>query len=240
MRNHLLLLLVMVVAVSCGRRTVTGKGSVETVRKELPGAFSSIIIDAPLTANIHVVPDAPVSLSFTGYPNLVEELRVSVEQETLTISGRTSVVFDTDAAIIADITVPSAKALDIRGLAESKLDGDIKGNDFRLGISGAGDVTIQQIHVRRLEAKISGAGDVHLLSGAVDETEYRVSGAGSIRSFGVEAKKVTAKVSGAGDIDVFASETLDAKVSGAGTIRYKGSAQVKSKTSGVGSVVAVN
>ncbi|HRO42422.1 MAG TPA: head GIN domain-containing protein [Flavipsychrobacter sp.] len=241
MRNVLVLcLLTFLIASSCGRRTITGKGESTTMDRTISENFSAISIEAPLTAKIHVRPGIQSSVQFTGYKNIIEEIRTKVEQNTLVIEGKHSIDFDTDKDILAEITVGSLSELSIHGAADAKVDGAITGSEFNLVISGAGDVTVEKINVTNLNAKISGAGNVILLAGNVSTAEYKVSGAGNINSFGIQANNVKAKVSGAGDIDVYASQTLEAKVSGAGTIQYKGNASVKSETSGIGSIIAAN
>ena len=242
MKNYVLYfaILALTVTTSCGRRTVTGNGETVTVQRDPGGNFSVIDIEAPLTATIHVVPGAKSTVTFSGYKNLVDQIRLRTEGSTLVIESKHSIRFDTDKDVQADITVPSLSELLIDGKADAKIGGDITGDVFKLVISGAGDVSVEKLAVGKLEAKISGAGNVTLHSGTVGTAEYKVSGAGNIDGFGVQARHVKAKVSGAGDIDVFASETLEAKVSGAGTIQYKGAASVKSETSGIGTIVAAN
>jgi len=231
-------LVILAPAIGCGERTIKGAGESTTQARTVSGTISAIDIVAPVTAEIHVVPGAQPSIQFTGYKNLVEEIRTKTEGNTLVIESRRSIRFSTGEDVTATITVPTLEELSIHGAADAKVDGEIRSNDFRLVISGAGDVSIAQLHVNTLEAKISGTGNVELLSGDAASAEYKVSGAGNIRSFGVQTAKVKAKVSGTGNIDVFATHSLEAKVSGAGTIQYKGSATVKSETSGIGSVVA--
>lgn len=230
----------LLVVLSCGRRSVSGAGAETIVRRDLSGDINSITLKAPLQATIHVVPDAVPSITMSGYANVVEHYRTKNEGNTLTVSSKPSLRIDTDKEVVADITVPALSSLRIEGQSNAKIEGVVSGNSLRLVISGAGDVSVGKVVVRHLEAKISGAGNVNFSNGTVGSATYQISGAGSMSAFGVQATQVKAKVSGTGDIDVFASRQLDAKVSGAGTIRYKGGATVKSETSGIGTVESAN
>jgi len=240
MNKALLFAFAALVITSCGRRTITGRGASTTINRNISGSFQAIDISAPVTAHVHVQPGSAAAVHFSGYKNLIDALKTNVEGNVLHIESQHSINFDTDKDVVADITVGSLSELGIHGAADADVDGVISGGDFRLNISGAGDVSIEKVNVTSLEAKISGAGNVNINSGAVTNADYKVSGAGNISSFGVQAANVKAKVSGAGDIDVYASRTLEAKVSGAGTIQYKGAASVRSETSGIGSIVAAN
>jgi hypothetical protein len=203
-------------------------------------AFTSVDISAPLTATIHVVPGAQPSVKLSGYKNLLQEVKAKVEGSTLKIFNEHSINFDTDKEISADITVSSLSDLDIHGAADALVDGNITGDEFRLKISGAGDVSIEKLTVSNLTATISGAGDVGISSGSVGTAQYSISGAGNIKTFNMQANDVRAKVSGAGDMEVTALRSLDAKVSGAGSIRYKGNPTLKSETSGIGEIAAAD
>jgi len=228
----------VVLFTSCGRRTVNGGGEVTTVTPNVSGNVSRIDIGSSVNAKIHVQPGAAVSVTLSGYKNLLDELTTTVEGNTLHIKGKHSINFSTDKDVEATITVGSLDELAIHGTADATIDGEINSNDLNLEITGAGDVDVDKVNVKQLTARISGAGNVNINSGTATNATYKVSGAGDVSTFNVQAENVTASVSGTGDIKVFASKTLDASVSGAGSVEYRGSPNVKSKTSGIGSVAA--
>jgi hypothetical protein len=223
---------------SCGRRVVNGSGEVSTVTPNVSGNVSRIDIGSSVNAKIHVQPGATLSVTLSGYKNLLDELTTTVEGNTLHIKGRRSISFNTDKDIEANITVGSLNELAIHGAADATVDGEINGGDLNLEITGMGDVDVNKVNVQQLTAAISGAGNVKINAGTATNATYKVSGAGDVSTFNVQAENVTATVSGTGDIKVFASKTLDASVSGAGSVEYKGTPNVKSKTSGIGSVAA--
>jgi hypothetical protein len=241
MKKALLLsfLVVTILASSCGRRVITGRGAMETQVRPVT-AFNMIDISAPLSANIHVQPGAQPSVKLSGYKNLLDEIHTEVEENTLKISNQNSINFDTDKEITAEITVASLSDLGVHGAGDALVDGDITGTDFKLKISGAGDVSIEKLTVSNLTASISGAGDVEIAGGRASSAKFSISGAGNIKTYDIPVDDVKAKVSGAGDMEVTALRTLEAKVSGAGSIRYKGHPTIKSETSGVGEIAAAD
>lgn len=233
------LVLTMLVLSSCGRRVVIGRGEM-TSDERSPGPFTMIDIEAPITADIHIKPGAPASIQLSGYENLLEQIQTTVAGNTLKIYTSDHTNLDTDKEILADITVPSLSDLRIQGSGDAKVYGSVTGDEFKLKISGAGNVWVEKVELDHLAATISGVGDVEVAGGSATSAEYTISGAGNMNSFAVNAADVVAKVSGTGQIDVFASKSLEAKVSGAGSIKYKGHPQLHSKTSGIGSVVAAD
>jgi hypothetical protein len=241
MKNSLLLsfLFATILLSSCGRRVITGSGVTDSQVRTVT-AFNMIDIEAPVDATIHVQPGAQPSVTLSGYSNLLNEIRTEVEGSTLKIANRNSINFDTDKDVSAEITVSSLSDLAIHGAADAIVKGNVTGSDFKLKISGAGDVSIEKLTVGNLTAGISGAGDVDINGGSANEAHFTISGAGNIKTYNLQANDVSAKVSGAGDMEVTALRSLDAKVSGAGSIRYKGHPALKSKTSGIGEIAAAD
>ena len=217
------------------------KGSGNFVSEErTTQSFSTIEISAPVTANIHVRADAQPSVKLLGYESLLSEIDVNVEGNALKISSKKAIDFDTDKDVVAEIMVSSFSDLSIMGASDANVDGSLRERDFSLKISGAGDVSLEELTVNNLTSTISGAGDVEIKSGSANTAHFKISGAGKVDAYGLQANVVSAKVSGAGDMNVTALKTLEAKVSGAGTIRYKGQPTLKSETSGIGEIAAAD
>lgn len=105
----------------------------------------------------------------------------------------------------------------------------------RLGIEGAGDVSIAGLNGGSFSASIEGAGDI-VLEGSVDKATISIEGAGDVSAYGLAAKAATVSIEGAGSIEVAASDALEATIDGAGSIRYRGNPKVGSKINGVGTI----
>lgn len=240
MKSLLLILsFAIILFASCGKRVVKGNGNLVSEGRNV-SAFTMIDISAPLTATIHVQNGVAPSVQLSGYKSLLDEIETTTEGNTLKIKSKDFINFDTDKDVQAVITVASLNDLGIHGAADATVDGIVNGTNFKLKISGAGDVTIERIEVSNLVATISGAGDVKINSGISDKAQFTISGTGNINSYAMQCNDVVAKVSGAGDMQVTAIKSLEAKVSGAGSIHYKGTPALKSETSGIGEIAAAN
>lgn len=105
-----------------------------------------------------------------------------------------------------------------------------------LRISGAGNVTYQDINQDELSLDVSGAGTIKV-QGKVNRLEADVSGAGDIAAYQLSAIHGRFRVSGAGDIKALVTTSVVARVSGAGTIKIRGNPpQRDTDVSGVGKI----
>jgi hypothetical protein len=104
-----------------------------------------------------------------------------------------------------------------------------------LTISGAGNVTANNIDTPNLEVVTSGAGRINMSGKATNEV-ITLTGAGSFEGENLLSETARVSTSGVGRAIVNASKTLDVNISGAGAVEYIGSPQVTRQISGVGSV----
>jgi hypothetical protein len=104
-----------------------------------------------------------------------------------------------------------------------------------LTISGAGNVTANNIDTPSLEVVTSGAGRINMSGKATNEV-ITLTGAGSFEGENLLSETARVSTSGVGRAIVNASKTLDVNISGAGAVEYIGSPQVTRQISGVGSV----
>jgi hypothetical protein len=104
-----------------------------------------------------------------------------------------------------------------------------------LTVSGAGDITANNIDTPRMEVATSGAGRISM-SGKAAEEAITLTGAGSFEGENLLSETASVRTSGVGRAIVNASKTLDVNISGAGAVEYIGNPQVTKQISGVGSV----
>lgn len=135
----------------------------------------------------------------------------------------------------AYVSFKTLKALSASGACNVFLDGKVKGDAFRLELSGASDFT-GAIDVGRLEVEQSGGSDSRL-TGKARSARLQVGGASEVKGFDLVVEEANVKASGASDVDLTVSGTLDADASGASDIRYKGKGVTRSVQSGTASSV---
>lgn len=224
---------------SCMQNIVVGKGDKVTEQRAIQ-AFTSIEISAPVDAIITMDNGASPTLELNGYKNVFAHIKTEIKGNTLHIFTDKNVRIDNDRGVDILIRMPQLSGISISGASDVEVKNTITGDEFSLTVSGAGDIDIDDVNVKRFVTDLSGAGDLTIKKGTAEQANYQLSGAGDIDAYSLVAKNVIASVSGVGDIKLNATESLDASVSGAGSIDYKGHPVVKSDKSGVGSIEDTN
>ncbi|MBS1587408.1 MAG: DUF2807 domain-containing protein [Bacteroidetes bacterium] len=222
---------------SCRENTISGHGNIGNEMRNT-GSFTAIEISVPLKASIRV--GAAQSVKLSGYSNILKYIKTEVKDNKLKIFTDPGVNIDNAEYLNAEISIPSLSQLVMEGAPDAEVHGPITGQDFQLTISGASDVTIDEVNTTHFSTTVSGAGDVKVSKGTVQQAEYSVAGAGDIKAYGLHSTETSATVAGAGDVDVYAEQKLTTSISGAGTVRYKGHPQVTTQTSGMGGVEDAN
>lgn len=227
-------------AASCKRNVLRGEGS-RTTSAPAVSSFSAVDINIAVKADITVQNGAQPGIQFNGYENIIKHIKTSVKNNTLYITSDLDDMWDIDLdGVTANITVPSITALTLTGAPDANMHGNITGSDFKLEISGASKVVIDNINVDNFSSEVSGAADIEVKGGAVKKASYEISGAGKILAFPLQAAETSASISGAGKSEVTALTKLHASISGAGTIKYKGHPEVTQEVSGVGTISNAN
>lgn len=134
----------------------------------------------------------------------------------------------------AYVTVKSLELIDISGAVKLTTFDPLKGDRFKLSMSGASVAKIE-VEVEDLRIEGSGASEI-ILQGSAKNQTLRSSGATSYSAYDLESEYADIKMSGAGSARVSVSEELDVRLSGASDVRYKGSPSVNTSTSGASSV----
>ncbi len=243
MKKYLLLFtcfITMVYASSCKRNVLRGEGN-KTSSSPSVTSFSAVNIDISVKAEITVQSGAQPGIQLNGYGNVIKHIKTTVKDNVLYITSDLGEMWDMDCDdVTAQITVPSITALKLTGAPDANMHGNIAGSNFKLEISGASKVVIDNINVDDFSSEVSGAADIEVKGGAVKKASYEISGAGKILAFPLQATETTASISGAGKNEVTALSKLSATISGAGTIKYKGHPSITQEVSGVGSISDAN
>jgi hypothetical protein len=198
-------------------------------------------VELPLKVEINVQEGAQPSMKVSGYENVAKHIKGTIKGNTLVITDDLDDSWDIKCdGMTVVLTVPSLTALSLSGAPDATIHGNVTGSEFKMDLSGACEVVIDNLNVDKLSSDMSGASEVTIKSGNVRVADYDISGAGDISAYGLQTKETSISISGAGDSKVSASEKLTASVSGAGEVKYKGHPSVSQNISGAGSVTAVN
>ena len=141
----------------------------------------------------------------------------------------------TNRKLKAYVTAVSINRLSVSGASYASIDGEIKSEDLKIGISGASEVK-GMVEVNSLKLDVSGA-SVARLSGSASNASLEASGACKINSYDLKIANCKASSSGASDIKVTVTGELNGDASGGSNIYYKGAGMGKSlNTSGGASI----
>ena len=171
--------------------------------------------------------------------NVRNRIKTEVKDGVLKIwmDGKDGINFSIrgDRALKAYVSFKTLDRLSASGGSDVAVDGTIKSNNLKLGISGGSDFK-GKVNVTKLEVDQSGGSDVDI-SGTADEINLEASGGSDFDGYELITNNCTISASGGSDINITANKELSAEASGASDISWKGNATVKkAKASGAGSV----
>ena len=204
------MLLAAILCGSCIMPGVEGSGNVITESREVSD-FNEIVLGG--TGRVVVDVTGTESLTIGAEDNIMPllETRVSNGRLRLDTSGSISPTVE----IVYTITAETLDGLVISGSGVVEAEA-VDSTDFRVDISGSGDVVV--------EGTLSG-----LLS-------VSISGSGEFDGESLTAPDGQVDVSGSGNAVVHVTDDLDVSVSGSGEVEYLGEPNVDSSVSGSGSV----
>ena len=122
------------------------------------------------------------------------------------------------------IEMDEIKTLGISGAASVTFDGEYKGEDLRIELSGASKLKGLNIKGKNLNLTCSGASNSDIKGNFSEDIEIDLSGASKL-DFNCNGKDLTAEVSGASKLDFTGDyDSADVRCSGASSSKMEGSA----------------
>jgi hypothetical protein len=209
-RVILAVLLPAILCASCIRPGVEGSGNVITESREV-GDFNEIVLGG--TGRVVVDVTGNETLTIEAEDNIMPFLETRVRNGRLRLDTSRSI--SPTVEIVYTITAETLDGLVISGSGVVEVEA-VDGTDFRVDISGSGDVAV--------EGTLSG-----LLS-------VSISGSGEFDGESLTAPDGRVDVSGSGNAVVNVADDLEVSVSGSGEVEYLGVPNVESSVSGSGTV----
>jgi hypothetical protein len=232
------LVLVAVVAAAagggCSGVAVEGSG-VPASEERSVGGITEVNLSG--SGNLVIVPADEPSLIITADENLLDYIEAKVSGKTLSIRTKAGYKLRPKTPIKYTLLTKRLDKIGVSGAGDATVEG-WNGNALTATVSGAGTMTLRNVVCNSLTVNLSGAGNMKA-SGTARLFKAKVSGAGDIDATALEAADADVQISGAGDISLWATDKLKARVSGAGDVKYKGSPTVEKRVSGAGGVSAV-
>jgi Putative auto-transporter adhesin, head GIN domain len=187
--------------------------------------------------DVDLVSGSEGKITISGEENLLEYVKIEVEDNALKISTEKRMYLRTTKGKSIRITVPfeSLNEVNLSGSGDINSKNTIVTSQFSTSLSGSGDINLM-VEAKEIMAKVTGSGDM-VLKGKSDDLKCSVTGSGDLNAFGLESENVNAAVTGSGNSKVYCTELLEARVTGSGDIDYKGNPKKKdTKTAGSGSI----
>ncbi len=134
------------------------------------------------------------------------------------------------------ITVPSVDALGISGSGDIIVD-DLESRILQLAVSGIGNIEVVDLDSKNLKVSISGSGKITIGEGGIaEELAVSISGSGNFNGKGFAADEVTVNTSGSGSSTVHSNGTIKARIAGSGNVYYVGNPSIDATIAGSGKV----
>lgn len=141
----------------------------------------------------------------------------------------------TNRKLRAYVTTINLNRLEVSGASYVSISDAIKGDELKMGVSGASEVK-GMINVSRLDLDISGA-SVARLSGTAKDGLIDASGACKVNSYDLSIGTCKISSSGASNIKVTVTGELNADASGGSNIYYKGNGIGKALNTSAGASI---
>lgn len=212
--------------------SLKGEGDVLT---EVRNATDFSGVDASVSGEVHITQGDTFSVTVKAEENLLPYLKTQVESDGALHVYFSRPVRDVDHLEV-EITMPELKNIQLSGSGQVHTHGNFSGGTLNLGVSGSGEVDLDDFDYKYVAANVSGSGKIQVAGAGAEELDANLSGSGTIEAVQFPVKTAEVYVSGSGTIRLEASEKLIAHVSGSGHVRYEGNPVVEKHISGSGSV----
>jgi hypothetical protein len=238
MRSSFIALVLALVLSSChyfmGER-VSGNGHIVAQQRNT-GGFDGV--EASGQVIVHVRQDSSASVKIETDENLQDLIEVYTSGNKLVIRTRQGYNLDPSKDIIAYVSAPVFKDIDLSGQCDIVGDSPLTGTEpLSMHVSGQGDITLE-VNLPKVSTDISGQGNVKL-RGQAGDFSASVSGQGDVKCFDLVTENTSVDISGGSDVEITANKQLNIEASGSSSVRYKGNASVSQNISGSGSVKKV-
>ncbi|ANH61515.1 head GIN domain-containing protein [Dokdonia donghaensis] len=215
-------------------KSVKGNGELETITRNV-GDYNEISVAGFF--DVTLVAGNEGELIIEGESNLLEYIETEVDGDRLTIKVKNKQNLKTSWGKDIKIRVPfrDLNQVSLSGSGEIMSTDVIKANNFRVSVSGSGDINLV-VEASSTESRVTGSGDL-VLRGSTRDHETSVTGSGDLEAGRFKADNVDAKVTGSGDIRVSCDKSIRARVTGSGDIEYVGNpTKQDTKVSGSGDI----
>lgn len=206
--------LVVLASTSCKFVSIKNTKGLEGLKEIAVSEESSAVTDTRVYNDISgfnvIISEGAYDISYSNGPERVEVsapenilshlvVKASENGELLLTSDGTKIKNWKNVKV--NISSPELKGLDIRGAVDFDSQSIKTEGDFKVTVSGAADVQIDNLEAENIEVVINGAGEMNLNGINCRKVMVEVNGAGDIKLKG-DAQKADLTINGAGSVNI--------------------------------------
>jgi len=224
--------------IACSVFILSGCEEYETITKSFQtDSFQSITNNT--FANVHLTQSSSQTIEITAPANILKNIRLEVEDNTLTIDNRR--LFDYSIGKVdIYINIPKLQTFKIEGSGNMEMKNLFDScSNINLQINGSGNINASLHSNSETSISINGSGNISI-NGYTNSEKIKISGSGNVNAFNFNSKTSNTSISGSGNCNIYVDSVLNANISGSGNIRYKGTPQINTNISGSGNIWATN
>lgn len=192
-------------------------------------------LDLEVVGDVYYEQSDKVFLNVSGSTDLIEKLKVSSENGTLSIKLDNPKSFSMKKKeLIFKVGSPKIESVTFNSVGTFYLKNTFKNDKLIIADNGVGQIKIDDCQVSAFNLTSKAVGTIEI-AGSSNQTVIHSEGMGEIdcSKFKSENVKVTSK--GVGEISVYAKKSLEIEIDGVGNVKYYGNpTEVKSNISGLG------
>lgn len=206
------------------------------------GNFSAI--DTDIVGNVIFTQSSATSVSAEGEEDMVNNLVVTVENNTLKLSKKKNLkrLFGNRKAkrLVVKVSAPNIYKIESDGVGNITLEGQVTTDRLNIESDGVGNITAMQLNCNQLTIDSDGVGNIHL-KGKGEYAEFKSDGVGNIDAQEFIAEDAKVHSDGVGNVKCYASKNIELYGNGVGNIIYYGKPNVKSLSkNGIGKIKSGN
>lgn len=195
---------------------INGKGPVTEEIFHL-GGFKNIEVD--VNADVYLVQDVHHPVIISGESNILSNLSVVSENETLKINYINNV--DMHKRLGIYIRLPRLKQVSTTRSASIQTMNPFTTDCLIAQVYGSGTMSLGVEHATRIRSNVRGSGQISL-SGRAETLEVVIYGSGSVLSSKLITQQSTINITGTGKCEVHSGEELTVNINGNGKVLYTG------------------
>lgn len=200
-------------------------------------AFSEIGLN--IAAKLYLEQGSKQSVRIVAKSSTLKDIITEVKNQKLIIRFPNKNIFKRNldqGKITIYITVPDVNALGVSGSGDIIVE-ELEARILDLAVSGSGNISIDELDTEKVKASISGSGNISLGNdGVAEELSVSISGSGNFSGKQFEAEKVTIRTSGSGNCTVTSNGSIKASIAGSGSVYYRGNPSIDASVAGSGTV----